>query len=470
MKPLSIKDIANAVNGRIVREGSAFEITGVSTDTRTIQPGDLFVPLIGERFDGHDYMEQAAQRGAAVILTQKLDTALPNHVYIIYTDNTLSALQALAAWYLKSFGIPVAAVTGSTGKTTTKDMIYSVLSEKFSVLRTQGNFNNEIGLPLTLFQLEPHHQIAVLEMGMSGFGEIRRLASIAPPKAAVISNIGVSHIEKLGSRENILKAKLEILEGFQAGYTAILNDDNDLLHDTAQRMIRENMPYTVVRYGTGPEAEYRAEDIRLLGESGTEYTLAFQGEKYPIVLKVPGRHNVYNSLAAIAVGKAFGMDMEEISSGLLKFAGGKMRLNIFRPESNSDIKVIDDAYNASPDSVNAALKILQEMEGKRKIAILGDMLELGEYSEAAHRQVGEMAAEHGVDVLVTKGQDSAWIGEGAVHAGMPAQSVYHMQSNEEVIDWLKNSLSQGDRILVKGSRGMQMEQVVAYLKNGRVTE
>jgi UDP-N-acetylmuramoyl-tripeptide--D-alanyl-D-alanine ligase len=415
-------------------------------------------------------MEQAAQKGAAAILTQKPDKVPPDNIHIIYTNNTLRALQALAAWYLKSFDVPVAAITGSTGKTTTKDMIYSVLSEKYSVLRTQGNFNNEIGLPLTLFHLEPHHQIAVLEMGMSGFGEIRRLTAIAPPRVAVMTNIGVSHIEKLGSRENILKAKSEIFERFDAGCTAVLNDDNDLLHQAGQRMLDENAPYSVLRFGTGPDADYRAEDIRLLGETRTEYTLALDGERVPIALNVPGKHNVYNSLAAIAVGRAFGLSLEEIRSGLLKFTGGKMRLNIFRLKTEADVKVIDDAYNASPDSVNAALRILQEMEGGRKIAILGDMLELGEYSQKAHRQVGEMAAKSGIDILVAKGRDSIWIGEGAMEAGMPAESIYHMQDNQDVIDWLNDRLSEGDRILIKGSRGMQMEQIVAYLKNRRVSE
>ena len=407
MKPLSIETIAAAVNGRIIRDGKVSEITGVSTDTRTIQPGDLFVPLVGERFDGHNFLMQAAQKGAAAILTQNLNKTLPGGIYIIYRNDTLAALQDLAAWYLKSFGIPVVAVTGSTGKTTTKDMIAGVLSEQYSVLRTQGNFNNAIGLPLTLFHLEPHHQIAVLEMGMSGFGEIRRLAGIAPPRVAVMTNIGVSHMEKLGSRENILKAKLEILERFQADCTAVLNDDNDLLHQAGERMKREGVPYTVIRFGTGPDADYRAEKICLMGESGTEYTLVADGAKFPVTLRVPGKHNVSNSLAAIAVGRTFGLDMEEIRSGLLKFTGEKMRLNIIDFGKDADIKIIDDVYNASPDSVHAALKLLQDMEGGRKIAVLGDMLELGDYSHSAHRQVGEMAAVCGTDILITRGRDSA---------------------------------------------------------------
>jgi UDP-N-acetylmuramoyl-tripeptide--D-alanyl-D-alanine ligase len=468
MNPLSIREIIDAVKGRVISEGSMVEITGVSTDTRTLQAGELFIPLVGENFDGHDYLIQAADKGAAVVLTHNLEKPLPSGIYIIHTENTLTALQDLAAWYLKSYNIPVVAVTGSTGKTTTKDMIDSVLSQRFSVLSTKGNFNNEIGLPLTLFQLEPHHQIAVLEMGMSGFGEIRRLATIAPPRIAVVSNIGISHIEKLGSRENILKAKLEILEKFQPGCIALLNYDNDLLYQAGEQMIKDRVSFDVVGFGTGSDADYRAEDIILTKETGSEYTLVMDGKRYSINLSVPGMHNVYNSLSAIAVGRAFGLDMDEISSGLKKFTGGNMRLHIFQPRNNKDIKVIDDTYNASPDSVQAALKILRDMEGKRKIAVLGDMMELGDYSPGAHRQVGQMAVDNEVDILITKGKDSAWIGEGAMESGMPARFIHHMQSNEEVIEWLKKGLIDGDRILVKGSRSMQMEEITEFLKNGRL--
>jgi UDP-N-acetylmuramoyl-tripeptide--D-alanyl-D-alanine ligase len=224
MKPISVIKAAEAVEGNIIQTGSASVFTGVSTDTRTIQPGDLFIALEGENFDGHDYLEQAVEKDAAAVLIHNLNKTLPKGVHTIVTRNTLTALQNLAAWYLKLFSIPIVAITGSTGKTTTKDMIYSVLSQRFNVLKTQGNFNNEIGLPLTLFHLEPHHEIAVLEMGMSGFGEIRRLTDIAPPKVAVITNIGVSHMEKLGSRDNIWKAKSEILEKLHVGGTFILND------------------------------------------------------------------------------------------------------------------------------------------------------------------------------------------------------------------------------------------------------
>lgn len=466
MRPITVIETADAVQGRIVREGGAAVITGVSTDTRTLQPGNLFVALEGERFDGHDFLKEAADKGAAAVLIHNLNKTLPEDVHTIVTGNTLTALQDLAAWYLRRFSLPVVAITGSTGKTTTKDMICNVLSRKFNVLKTQGNFNNEIGLPLTLFGLESHHQLAVLEMGMSGFGEIRRLAAVAPPKVAVITNIGISHIEKLGSRDNIWKAKSEVLEQFGEGCTVILNDDNDILHREAERMKGEPIPYDVIRFGTGAGAEYRADDIRMLGEDGIEYNLSVEKGTYPIKLNAPGRHNVYNSLAAIATGRVFGMEMNDIQSGLLEFVSGSMRLNIFSIKHRENIKVIDDAYNASPDSVKAALHILRDMEGRRKIAILGDMLELGEYSHSAHKQTGRTAAECGVNILLTRGRDSAWIGEGAVEAGMDTRNVFHSKDNQGVIQWLGSYLQEGDRILVKGSRGMHMEEIVSYLRNG----
>lgn len=464
MKPISIREAADAAGGRILRQGQKLEISGVSTDSRTIKPGDLFAALEGEKYDGHDFLADAAQKGAAALLISNTDKPLPENVGIIVVDDTLTALQDLAAWYLKKFSADVVAITGSTGKTTTKDMIASVLSRKFNVLKTQGNYNNEIGLPLTLFNLEPGHEVAVLEMGMSGFGEIRRLAAIAPPKIAIITNIGISHIEKLGSRENIWKAKSEILENFNNDCIAIMNDDNDLLHNAVKLMKKDKVPYRIILFGTSPDAEYRAGDIQQLGEEGIAYNLYAEGQIFPIRLNAPGIHNVYNSLAAIAAGRAFGIDMQDIQAGLLDFESGSMRLNIFSIQQN--IKVIDDAYNASPDSVNAALNVLKGMDGTRKIAILGDMLELGEYSASAHRQVGKTVAESGVNILVTKGRDSCWIGEGAIQAGMNEQSIIHFENNQGVIQWLSTNLQQGDRILIKGSRGMHMEEVVSYLKDG----
>jgi UDP-N-acetylmuramoyl-tripeptide--D-alanyl-D-alanine ligase len=467
MKSLSILEVTKAVGGRVIQEGTATSITGVSTDSRTTKPGDLFVPLEGENFDGHDYLVQAAEKGAVAVLTHNLNKTLPQGVHTIVTGNTLRALQDLASWYLRSLPIPIIAVIGSTGKTTTKDLLSLVLSKKYQVLKTQGNFNNEIGLPMTLFQLEPHHEIGVLEMGMSGFGEISCLAKIAPPKAVVFTNIGVSHIENLGSRDNIWAAKSEVLEQLNEGCTVFLNDDNDILRREGELMLGGSVPYKVVRYGTGNGAEYLAENIQLLGEAGITYDLVAEGKTWPISLKVPGRHNVLNSLAAIAAGRAFGVEMADIQVALPLYTGGNMRLDIFSPPGIEDVKVIDDAYNASPDSVQAALKILKDMTGGRKIAILGDMLELGEYAKEAHQLVGKWVYECGINVLITVGKAGLWTTEAAIESGLDKKAVFHKVGNTEIIQWLKENLLQGDRILVKGSRGLKMEEVVSYLRQGR---
>ncbi|NLB42161.1 MAG: UDP-N-acetylmuramoyl-tripeptide--D-alanyl-D-alanine ligase [Clostridiales bacterium] len=467
MKPLSIKEVIDAIDGQATSTGTATVITGVSTDSRTIQPGDLFVPLEGENFDGHDYIMQAVEKGAVAVLTHNLNKTLPQGVHTIVTRNTLKALQELAAWYLKSLPIPIIAVTGSTGKTTTKDFISLVLSKKYQVLKTQGNFNNEIGLPMTLFQLEPHHEIGVLEMGMSGIGEISRLAAIAPPKAVVFTNIGVSHIENLGSRDNIWKAKSEVLEQLHEGCSVFLNDDNDILHREAKHMIDSQTPYKVLRYGTSNEADYRAENIQLLGEAGITYNVVAGGKTWPIHINVPGRHNVLNSLAAIAAGRAFGVEMADIQEALPTYTGGNMRLDIFSVPSLDDVKVIDDAYNASPDSVQAALKILEDMKSPRKIAVLGDMLELGEYTNEAHQLVGKWVANSGINVLITIGRAGIWTIDGANNSGMEHKAVFHKNSNAEIIQWLKENLQHGDRVLVKGSRGLKMEEIVSYLRQGR---
>ncbi|HZK33910.1 MAG TPA: UDP-N-acetylmuramoyl-tripeptide--D-alanyl-D-alanine ligase [Bacillota bacterium] len=460
MKPLKIEEIVKAIDGRLVRTGKAGKITGVSTDTRTIKSGDLFIPLAGERFDGHRFMEEAATRGASAILTQELNIRFPKDIHIIYTNNTLKALQALSSWHLNRFATQVVAITGSTGKTTTKDMVYEVLSVKHNALKTLGNYNNEIGLPLTLLNLDRSHDIAVLEMGMSDLGEISCLVQLAPPKLAIITNVGVSHIERLGSRENILKAKLEVVGGLGEGATAIINSDDDLLQTATH-----SLACPVIRFGTKPPADLMAQDIQLTGDEGMSYSLRIEGKTYEIKLNVPGVHNVYNSLAAIGAGRAFGLTIQEIQEGLLKFKGDRMRLNISTIEN--DVKVINDSYNASPDSMMAALNILGSMEGSRKIAILGDMLELGDYSKEAHKQVGRAATNCGIDILVTRGQFAAWTMEGATSAGMSSSSLVHLDSNGDIITWLEGIVAQGDRILIKGSRGMHMEEIAASLQDGR---
>lgn len=460
MKPLKLEEIVRAIDGRIVRQGKAEKIAGISTDTRTIKAGDLFIPLIGENFNGHKFIEDAVSKGAAAILTQELNIGLPVGTHIVYTNDTLNALQTLSSWYLKIFNPDIIAVTGSTGKTTCKDMIYQVLSQKFRALKTQGNFNNEIGLPLTLFNLDSSHEIAVLEMGMSDLGEISRLVELAPPKVGLITNIGLSHIERLGSRDNILKAKLELFENFDDSCTAVINNDDDLLRQAAK-----DFTFPHVSFGIKNQADYMAEDIELDGERGLSYNLKVKGQRQRIRLNAPGLHNVYNSLAAIAVARAFDLELDHIQRGLLDYKTDPMRMNIIT--IGDDIKIINDSYNASPDSVESALRVLASMKGQRRIAVLGDMLELGDFSQEAHRQVGASLAEKQIDILITRGEYGKWTIEGAINQGMSPTKLMQFNSNNDIIAWLKEILTEGDRILVKGSRGMQMEEIVMSLQDGR---
>jgi len=458
MGSFTIDEIITATGGSIISgNGGGITVEGISTDTRTIQRGQLFIPLLGQNFDGHKFIPQAVEKGAKAVITQYPYIDVPNGIPVILVDNTLTALQDIAAFHRKKFNIPVVAITGSTGKTTTKDMIYYVLSQRYHVLRTEGNLNNEIGLPHTLLRLSNAHQIAVLEMGMSGFGEIHRMAEIALPQVGVITNIGVSHIEKLGSRENILKAKLEMFDFFASDGIAVLNGDDELL-----QTVKEHFPFHIEYYGTSDQAKYRANDIDTSSDEKISYKVEIEGSQHSIEINVLGRHNVYNSLAAIAVGRLFGLELDEIQNGLKMFKPGAMRLNIIN--MSDGLKVIDDAYNASPDSMVAALAILSQSKGNRKIAVLGDMLEMGSYSEKAHRDVGSAVAEYGIDILITRGEASKIIGEQAKQYGMDEKNVYNCPCNKDVIELLSTMVQKGDTILVKGSRGMRMEEIVSYLK------
>ena len=465
MKTFTIRQIIEATKGQLLA-GSPInldaEISGVSTDTRTINKGELFIPLVGEIFDGHYFVDKAIEKGASAVLIHRDDADfLPElfpAVAVIKVADTLKALQDLASFQRNRFNIPIVAVTGSNGKTTTKDMIALVLSEKYKVLKTQGNFNNEIGLPLTLLGLEDSHEVAVVEMGMNHLGEIHRLAEIARPNIGVITNIGVSHIQNLGTKENILKAKMEIFDFFTSEDRAILNGDDEFLSKIA-----EEFPYQVKYYGTSDISSIKAENIKLLGEQGISYNLNIGGETHPVEIPIPGKHNVYNSLAAAAVGSLMGIELDKIANALRSYRSGKMRLNIFSTDSN--IKVIDDVYNASPDSMKAAIEILKDLGEGRKIAILGDMLELGDYSQKGHAEVGEAVAHKGIDILITVGQESKFIGTGASSCGMDNQNIIHLESNKDVIEYLDTLIEQGDKILVKGSRGMKMEEIVEYLRS-----
>ena len=458
MQALKCSEIINAVGGTLLSGNRETEITGVSTDSRTISAGNLFIPIEGEHFDGHDFIGQAFERGAAACLTHK--KGIPDvDGTVIKVSDTLRALGDLASYYRKKFNLPVVGITGSVGKTSTKDMVAAVLSQQYRVLKTEGNFNNEIGLPLTMFNLDKTHECAVIEMGMSGFGEISRLSRISLPDIAIITNIGLSHIEKLGSRQNILKAKMEILEGLSKNGVVILNVDDQLLSG-----MRNLLPYKTIFYGLEDDADYQAFDVKTAGELGTYFKIELNNKTYEVHIPVPGIHNVHNALAAIAAGIELKVPVEKIIKGIGEFTPGKMRLNILQ---FNGIKIINDTYNASPQSMEAALDVLKDIAGNRKIAVLGDMLEMGSWADKAHKDVGKFAFESGVDVLISVGDNGRNIAKGAVESGMNPENVHICSNNMEIVNLLEGFLANGDVVLVKGSRGMKMEEIVERLTAGK---
>jgi UDP-N-acetylmuramoyl-tripeptide--D-alanyl-D-alanine ligase len=456
---LTCGDILRATGGVLICGNPEEQIANISTDSRKISEGDVFVPICGERFDGHDYINASLAAGAVAALTHKDWEPVPGKS-IIRVQDTLKALGDIAGHYRSGFNIPVVGITGSVGKTSTKDMVSGVLGQKFNVLKTAGNFNNEIGLPLTLFNLDAFHQAAVLEMGMSSFGEISRLTAIARPDIAIITNIGMSHIEKLGSRQNILKAKLEILEGLHPGGLVILNGDDPLLWG-----VRGLLSFRTLFYGLEEGKDYRACNVVSAGESGSHFDISIGSREYKVHVPVPGLHNVYNALAAVAAGIELGLPMDKIIAGIGEFSPGKMRLNII---NQAGYKIINDAYNASPHSMEAALSVLKDVAiNGRTLAVLGDMLELGDFAEKAHRDVGHYAVAKGIDYVVVVGQLGSFIAAGAREAGMAEGHALSFESNQQVIEFLKSFAAQGDVILVKGSRGMKMEEIVEKLSNDK---
>lgn len=457
---LSIKEAVKAVQGKIKNPHYKSVISGVSIDSRKIKKGELFVPLLGENFDGHDFIEEAYKKGAVGSLTHKPIEGADKFKNLIFVDDTLKALQELAAYYRKKFNIPFVAVTGSAGKTTTKEMISSVLSVKKMVLKNPGNFNNHIGLPLTLFKLDKNIEIGVTEIGMSALGEIENLSNIIKPEVAVITNIGTSHIEKLGSKEQILKAKTEVFKTMDHQGKAVVNFDDELLYGYCNKITLKKYLFGLTR------GDYRAVNIKSLGSKGMEFDVLIKNQLHEgYYIPLPGKHNVYNALAAICVGLIFGLDHEEIKQGLSKVKGEKMRLEISR--GIKDIIIINDAYNANPDSMQAAIDVLVEFAQKeqkgRKIAVLGDMLEMGEWGPPWHEKVGEYAAQNNLDLLVTVGKMAEFIARGALKQGMYEDRVVSFLENNDAVDFIMNNLEKKDIILIKGSRGMKMEEIVEPL-------
>ncbi len=425
----------------------------VVTDTRLVKKGVLFVALIGEKFDGHDFIQTAIEKGAAGVVVSRnySETELRDlPITVIQAEDTLKAYQLLAKVYRRRFSIPVIAITGSNGKTTTKDFTAAVLSANFNVLKTEANFNNEIGLPKTLLQLQANHQVAVVEMGMRGFGQIAELAEIAQPTIGIVTNVGETHMEILGSLANIAKAKAELVEHLDENSVAILNADNSFV-----AAMQSKVKGKCITFGIDKPSDLKAGHIKTVHKNCTEFDCTFKGQSYSFVLPIVGRHNVYNVLAALAVGFTLGLSAVEMQKGLTGFAATKMRFEI---QQVGLYQVINDAYNASPMSMKAALETLAEVAARRKIAVLGDMLELGSVSVAAHKNIGKLVADQKIDALITFGDMAAHIAQEARTAGV--QLVYICKSHAEAGIALKEILQPEDTILFKGSRGMQMEKII----------
>lgn len=451
MASLPLELVLSATGGRLVGGDPPAVLRGVSTDTRTIEPGALFVALTGERFDAHDFTPEAFARGAAAALVAREVEAGP----LIVVADTLQALGALAAAHRRTLSPRVISITGSTGKTTTKEMVAGILSQGWKTARTPGNYNNEVGVPLALLELDATHQAAVVELAMRGVGQIGYLARMAQPQVGVITNIGLSHLELLGSKAAIAEAKAELLAALPESGVAVLNREDEFFD-----YLRGRSPCRVVTFGRDERADVRADRVAMRGDGSVEFALRGWWGEDRLVVPAAGRHHALNAAAAAAAAMAAGAEAAWIEPGLAAFEGTEMRSRILRAPSG--VTVIDDCYNAAPDSMRVALELLADLPGRDKWALLGDMKELGPLSPDWHRELGELAAELGVTGLIALGELGHYIAEGA-RTALPSENVLEAADNAEAAAIAADLLAAGDIVLVKGSRAMKMEEVVERL-------
>ncbi len=452
MDKLSLAEIVS-VTGAETNSNAEIFFEDVSTDSRKIKSGELFVALKGENCNGESFAKDALKKGAAAVLVSKTAKRIPDGV-VLKVDDTLIAYRQIAGAWRNRFDIPVVAVTGSNGKTTTKDLTAAALTGLGNVQKTSGNFNNEVGVPMTLLELREKHNAAVVEIGMRGLGQIESLAQVVKPTIGIVTNVSNAHIELLGSIENIAKAKGELVAAIKTGGTIILNADNP--HTAAMKNLA-GAGVNVVTYGMENSADVTAKDI-LIGSVATEFTLTYRGEDFDFEIPMLGRHNVSNALAAIAAGLTVGLSVEEIQRGVSTLTTTKMRFEVIRRDG---LTIVNDAYNASPASMRVAIKTTSEIYSGRLIAVLGDMLELGEISEAVHKEIGAELVENKFDVLITLGELGKFIAAGAREAGL--ENVYTFDTHEDAAKKILELVRDGDTILFKASHVMHMEKIIELI-------
>lgn len=463
---LKIKDILKCTNGKLIIGDTEKECTNYSKDTRTIKKGDTYIGIKGEKFDGSSFWKDALSNGAETVIINniklnEIEEYKKQNKNIIQVEDTIKAIGEMASYKMKiqkeKYNLKVVGVTGSVGKTSTKDIIANVLSKKYKVLKTEGNNNNHIGLPLTILRIQDE-EIAVIEMGMNHLGEISYLTKIAKPDIAVITNIGTSHIGNLGSRENILKAKLEILEGMDKK-KIVINNDNDLLN---KWYLENKNNIEIHTFGIKNESEFNAKNIKLK-ENSSEFICENKNEKINIEVPVGGEHFILNALCGLTVGKLLNLNNEEIKKGIKDFKLTAKRMEINHLKNN--ITIINDSYNASYESMKASISNLKNMNGERKIAVLGDMFELGDFSEKLHKEVGTEIYKNKIDKLYLIGNYSKFIGEEAEKEGYKKENIFYFENKDELFNNLKNNLKSGDVILIKASNGMKLFEIAEKLKN-----
>lgn len=463
---LTIEDILKATNGKLIIGDKCNKCSDFCKDTRIINKGDTYVGIKGENFDGNLLWEDALKKGANTVIVQGINfdekkLELYEGKNVILVEDSLEALAEIAKYKRKKFNddFLVVGVTGSVGKTSTKDIIANVISQKYKTLKTQGNNNNDIGLPFTVLKLQEDTEAAVIEMGMNHFGEISKLTKIAQPKIAVITNIGTSHIGNLGSRENILKAKLEILEGMSKK-VLIINNDNDLLHEFYEKNVDNDIEMHT--YGIDNYSEVQAESI-VLNENSSEFVCNIRDTKFKVYVPVGGIHFVYNALCATIIGNLIGMTNEEIVKGIQTFELTKKRMDIKKLQNG--VTIINDSYNASFESMKASLEYLKGLNAKRKIAVLGDMFELGEYSKELHKKVGKEVYKNNIDILICTGENSKNIVETAEAEGMKKTKIYYLKNKTEIVELIRKNWKKDDAILFKASNGMKFFEIAEQLGN-----